>query len=238
MSAISELMPCFDVICLANSRKQRARCVAGIRTDTGEWVRPVSDLAHGELEYRHRKLANQGEPQNFDVIRIGVHGHKPLMSQPENWLIDGSPWQLLNRPAPSGLHEHLRARLFRGRLLFGCASDRISVARFAQTPASGSLLLIKPNRPRWVTTWKLFGGKQLRVIFQLAGTTYDLVVTDPVYEQTAKNLGIGDHTSCQLGISDEDGLLFTISLGEEFKGSCYKLVAAVLQLPAGWPPVT
>jgi len=231
-------MPSIDLICLANSRKLSARCVAGIRTDSSEWIRPVSNLPHGALESRDRKLSNDDEPQNFDLIRIGFHGHKPLRSQPENWLIDGSPWQLLRRPAPATFLEHLRVRLFREPLLFGCASDRISVAKFAQTQVSDSLLLIKPTRPNWVTTRSFFGGKQLRVSFQLAGTAYNLVVTDPLYEQTAKKLGIGNHTSSELGISDEDGLLFTISLGEEFQGSCYKLVAAVLQLPTGWPPIT
>lgn len=42
-------MPVTDLLCLAYSRKYSARCVAGIRLDTLEWVRPVSATDHGAL---------------------------------------------------------------------------------------------------------------------------------------------------------------------------------------------
>jgi hypothetical protein len=81
-------------------------------------------------------------------------------------------------------------------------------------------------------TWK----KQLRVSFGLGPVTYDLSVTDIPYDDKLKELELGEYSSEQVGIRDENGIYFTISLGEPFdKGYCYKLVAAVLQLPNGWP---
>lgn len=42
-------MAALDIICLANSRKHGGRCVAGLRTDGGGWLRPVGTLLDGTL---------------------------------------------------------------------------------------------------------------------------------------------------------------------------------------------
>lgn len=47
-------MPKVRFVCLANSFKERGRCVAGIVLDennnpTNTWIRPVSNSLHGEL---------------------------------------------------------------------------------------------------------------------------------------------------------------------------------------------
>ena len=38
-----------EFLCLANSRKPPARCVAGLDLATGMWLRPVSDENNGGL---------------------------------------------------------------------------------------------------------------------------------------------------------------------------------------------
>jgi hypothetical protein len=55
-------------ICLAHSKKYSKRCVAGVRLDTGQWIRPISKEEHGELTPAQLQLADGGEPRNFDVI--------------------------------------------------------------------------------------------------------------------------------------------------------------------------
>ena len=230
-------MPLLEFICLANSRKLGCRCVAGIRADTGEWVRPISDLQHGELSSTHRQLSTHGEPENFDLIRIGVSQHSPTNSQPENWRIDGTSWELVSRPAPSRLQHLLQAQLYRNALLFGCSSDRIAVEKFKSAPAPESLALVKPQDPTWVSTTTMYGKRQARVRFKLNIVSYDLVLTDPPFEGIVKQLDPGDHTSADVGIRNEETLLLTISLGEEFYGNYYKLVAAVLKLPEAWTAI-
>jgi hypothetical protein len=42
-------LPTVEIVCLANSRKAGGRCIAGVRTDTGAWVRPVSSGREGTL---------------------------------------------------------------------------------------------------------------------------------------------------------------------------------------------
>jgi hypothetical protein len=226
-------MPVFELICLANSRKLGQRCVAGLTADTAEWIRPVSQAPHGELTYHHRNLGPAGDPQNFDIIRIGLAKHSPTSSQPENWLIDGSGWQLVSRPAASSLHALLNSAVHTEGKLFGTISDHVPVATFSSIPASKSLALVKPESSRWFTN--RYG--KARVLFTTAGHTYDLAVTDPPFEAQIRALEGGHHKSTALGIENEDRVLFTISLGEPFEGNCYKLVAAVLVLPLDWPDI-
>ena len=130
----------------------------------------------------------------------------------------------------------LKKALFRGSVLFGNISDRVAYREFDTAPAKESLLLAKPAHPSWIAkrtpSWK----KQLRVRFHLDMVPYDLAVTDIPYDTMLKDLPVDEYSSAQLGIQNENELYFTISLGEPLdNGYCFKLVAAVLQLPNGWP---
>jgi hypothetical protein len=107
---------------------------------------------------------------------------------------------------------------------------------FETDPAKESLVLAKPAHPRWTVKRTLTWKKQLRVSFGLGSSTYDLAVTDIPYDDKLKELELGEYSSEQLGIQNEHAIYFTISLGEPLdNGYCFKLVAAVLQLPKGWP---
>lgn len=223
-------------ICLAHSKKYSNRCVAGIRLDTGEWIRPISKEKHGELTPAQLRLADGGEPQNFDVIAAWLGEHTPVKNQPENWRILNSPWKLLARPAPAESAALLKMALFRQSILFGNTLDRVAYRVFESAPAKESLVLVKPAHPRWIVRRTLTWKKQLRVCFSLGAVNYDLVVTDIPYDDKLKELDLGEYSSEQLGIFNENALYFTISLAEPLdNGYCFKLVAAVLQLPNGWP---
>jgi hypothetical protein len=223
-------------ICLAHSKKYSNHCVAGIRLDTGEWIRPISKEKHGELTQSQLKLADGGEPQNFDVIAACLSAHTPVKNQPENWRIENSPWRLVSRPAPVERAKVLKKALFRQTVLFGNTTDRVAYRVFENAPAKESLVLVKPAHPRWIVKRTLTWKKQLRVCFGLNSVNYDLAVTDIPYDDKSKELELGEYSSDQLGIHNENTVYFTISLGEPFEnGYCFKLVAAVLQLPNGWP---
>jgi hypothetical protein len=231
-------VPQVEFICLAHSKKYSERCVAGVRTDTAEWIRPISREKHGELKPAQLKLANGGEPQNFDVISAWLGEHVPVKNQPENWRIQNSPWRLVHRPAPSEHSAVLSKALFRGSVLFGNTEDRVAFRVFEVAPAKESLVIAKPERPRWIVKRTLTWKKQLRVKFNLGNVTYDLAVTDIPYDDKLRELNLGEYSSEQLGIQNENAIYFTISLGEPLdNGYCFKLVAAVLQPPVGWPPL-
>jgi hypothetical protein len=229
-------VPQVQFICLAHSKKYSQRCVGGVRVDTAEWVRPISREKHGELTPAQLKFADGGEPQNFDVISAWLGEHVPVKNQPENWRIQNVPWRLVSRPAPIENAAILKKVLFRGSELFGNTADRVPYRVFDSVPAKESLVLAKPAHPRWTVKRTLTWKKQLRVGFGLASETYDLAVTDIPYDDKLKELELGEYSSEQLGIQNEDAVYFTISLGEPLdNGYCFKLVAAVLQLPNGWP---
>ena len=57
-----------DLLCLANSRKDGGRCIAGVRLDDGGWLRPVGSGAHGALVPRDYLLPVGGEPRVLDIF--------------------------------------------------------------------------------------------------------------------------------------------------------------------------
>ena len=229
-------MPQVEFICLAHSKKYSERCIGGVRLDTFEWIRPISRKKHGELTPEQLKLSPGGEPQNFDVISAWLSEHVPVRNQPENWRILDSPWKLVCRPSPAEHAAILNKVLFRGTGLFGNTSDRVAFRTFEKAPATESLVLVKPAHPRWIVRRTLTWKRQLRVSFSLGSARYDLAVTDIPYDDRVHDLDLGEYSSEQIGIKNEDAHYFTVSLGEPLEnGYCFKLVAAVLQLPEGWP---
>ena len=231
-------MPSVDLICLANSYKLDYRCIAGLRADGGGWIRPVSEREHGELEPRHYRLPDRSEPRLLDIIRVGLLGPQPLLHQPENWLIDGSGWDLVDRPAPQEHAVVVAASICQNPVLFGNTGKSLEEARFQQYPARESLALVQPNDIRWRTEFNAYKQRnQARVIFRLEHLYYDLPLTDPFYVGPLKRLAEGDHRSSELGIPEDRKVLFTLSVGEPLNGICYKLVAAVVVVPPAWEPL-
>ena len=222
-------MPEFEVICLANSRKLSGRCVAGLRTDGGGWIRPVSELEHGILTERHYQYVDGTECRPLDVLRIDVARPAPECHQPENWALSQKPWQLVCRPAVSQHRQLLAAHVVAGPSLLGSRFDRIPHATLRAAPAAASLALIEPRNLRWHVGTSLRGKTKVRALFELAGAKYDLTVTDPVWEQKLLSAPTKDEL-----IPHRGRVWLTVSLGEPFSDTCcYKLVATVIELSAG-----
>ncbi len=220
-------MPTLDVICLANSWKHGGRCVAGLRTDGGGWVRPVSVEPEGVLQAWHYTLTTGGEAALLDVLRMRLTQPRPDPHHPENWLMDYGLWSLTARPLPPAAREILRQSLAPGPDLLGDRQDRIAYADLVKRPVLSSLALVCPEGLSWqVRQDGPTGKRRTRAVFSLAGARYDLPVTDPVRLQSLASRALGSYP-------DEDAeTLLTVSLGEPFgrDGYCYKLVAAVIAL--------
>lgn len=99
--------------------------------------------------------------------------------------------------------------------------DRVSIAVASTLTTSLALICVNRVTLNVEQAWK-GPGRRLRARFDHAGTTYDLSVTDPLFEAkyTVRGLGTYNLGRCYL----------TISLGEEFNGAAYKLVAAIFEL--------
>lgn len=222
-------MPDVEIICLANSRKESGKCVAGLRTDGKGWIRPVTE--EGPLTWRHYILHDNSAAKVLDVISINLKKPKPRTYQPENWLIGKLPWRLVARPAPQKYLQFIDRYITPGPELFGNTSDRVPVSSFAQKPAAASLSLVAPANLSWKITISQKGARQARAIFALQQAHYDLVVTDLQWEQRLSSLSPGHYSGRQVGLSDHDRVLLTVSLGRPFQDYCYKLAAAVIVLP-------
>ena len=80
------------IVCLANSRRNRERCIAGkeVLADGlfGVWVRPVSARPSEEVSELERRYQDGGEPQLLDIIDVPLIEARPIYYQQENWLLD------------------------------------------------------------------------------------------------------------------------------------------------------
>ncbi len=223
-------MPTATIICLANSWKHGGRCIAGVRMDTGEWIRPVSPEPEGILQAWHYTLTDGGEAAVLDVLTIPLSCSQPEPHHPENWLIDSGQWERGASPALPELREILNQNLSPGPELLENRDGKIAFASLQQKPIAGSLALVRPEVMSCLIEGSLPPGRRrVRIVFTLAGTVYDLPLTDPLWLKQLEHFPDGRH------LWEENGAeaLLTISLSEPFSkdGFCYKLVAAVITLP-------
>lgn len=218
------------IVCLANSRKISGRCVAGKTFSNGrfgEWIRPVSSRATGEVSEEERQYEDGSDPKLLDVISIPMTRHAPHAYQQENHVIDpGFYWQRTGRVTWNQLQlalDHPAQGIWvNGYSSYSGTNDRIP-AEIAQALQS-SLLLIEPKE---LTIWvgqpgRDFGNpkRQIRANFQYGGAHYNVGVTDPVISR--------EYFAKQDGNYPLRQAMLCISLGELFEGYSYKLLAAVI----------
>jgi len=223
-------LPEVSLICLANSRKPGGRCVAGIRTDNGEWVRPVSRThSQGTLRLEVIQLTNDGDPQLLDLIRIDLDQPCPSRFQPENWYADRVPWKLEQRPADNVVIASLPLAL--GPTLLGDTQAATHATAFTDAPAPASLTLVRKRATEISWERTVNTGQNPRVVahFSLSNQPYALIVTDPLIESRMYSWKQATYQSSALGFGDESDILLTVSMAEPFQlnNRCYKLVAGV-----------
>lgn len=215
------------VVCLANSRREGGRCIAGKEKladgSFAGWIRPVSIDSGGALSELERCYEDRNEPQVMDIVDIPLIYHRPDRHQQEDWLLNSKEYlvkvgrvewseleRLVDPTEPLWTNGYSAARGLNDR-----------VPRSVAETLQDSLRLIRVNSLTIrVSTEEVRGRleQQVRGWFRHSGTDYGLPVTDPGYEG---DLVDGDY---QLGES-----FLTVSLGEPYKGHCYKLIAAIIE---------
>ncbi len=223
-------MPDQDILCLANSKKRGGRCVAGLALGGGGWLRAVSASQDGTLYPAHYLFEDGSEPGPLDLVRLGLTCAKPACHHPENWLIDGNRWRrapFLDDAAQVGL---LQAHIEPGPKLLRGQGDRVPFDSYLDKPAEKSLTLIAPASLELFRKPNLKGRYLARGRFTLqpGGVSYDLGLTDPVWEPR-----VTSQARTITLLQDKCPFLLTISLSEPFEGACFKLIATILLLPPG-----
>jgi len=209
------------LIILANSIRPGGRCVAGICTDTREWVRPVPRLADRAAP----NVPSISGIALLDIVSVPLAGDRPNPPdryQRENWFVDSWDWKVVGRCSVKDARALCESR----DVVLYTDNDRVEPAVMDALPTSEwkSLQLIKVkvnfsrdmwDRNRWRASFKDGRGNHLF-----------LKVTDPV---VSAKLDRGEDVS--------KVCLLTVSLAGPWApddGSqperCYKLVAGVIEL--------
>lgn len=212
-------------ICLANSYKHGGRCIAGIevvpqadgslsivRHDDGRprWIRPVSMSANGEIP---NHLAESFKI--FSLVKLTEVEPCPDKAHTEDVhcsRMEISPFELL--PTKAFLNQlldtqHQTVFYYRGKAIPATIIDRLNY----------SLMLIQPKNVSAYCDEERENSKY-RMKFTYFGSNYDFPITDPVFlEQFKKNPEKYD---------DLNGVYLVLSLGLEFEGFHFKLVATVV----------
>lgn len=225
-------MPTEEFVVLANSDKPGGRCVAGISTVSGEWVRPVSSrLSTGALSSRDCRVDGR-MVRAFDVVRFGYERRLDDPAQPENVLIDGSDWTLTGDIAAGDAYEFLRPHIVAGPELLGDTEDSIDDS-VAQDGVEASLAVIEPDAIEFRSRPPFNPGKRrrARALIELSGQDYDLSITDEVVAPVVRSAETGVYAPAELDLPESGHTVLTASLAEGWNGRHYKLAAAVLFLP-------
>ena len=203
-------MPKRTIVILANSIKHHQHCVAGKCVASKEWIRPVSDENGGALSPDQAKCENpygQFNVKPKQKVEIGIRHHAPLPNQPDNYLVEDVKWQQRYKiednelkaypDTPNDLWGH------GDRLLFAAIQS-------GQIKIEQSLYLIQADSLRlYVNSFD-----KRRAEFTYKGNNYDLSVTDPNFDNICAE-------------EKETNGILCVSLGEEYQGYCFKIVATI-----------
>lgn len=215
------------IVCLANSRKYSARCIAGkelVDGRIGAWIRPVSGEATGELSQNEIMLPDGKMPKLLDIITVPLKEAAPHTYQSENHLIREGRWISSGRweMARAGeLCDEVDALWINGYHSQAGLNDRIPL-ELAEKSLSSSLLFIRPQGLTLTVEQGSKGLNKVRAGFTFKGETYRLIVTDPLIEADYLPKSLGDYPV------DCPQAYMTVSISEPFEGFCYKLAAAII----------
>src|SRR5262249_16953530 len=141
-------------------------------------------------------------------------------------------WRLLARPAPPHMAPLLLRAIERGPQLLGSRSPRV-LCGMIDPDSARSLTLVSPPLIELFHQQDSTGKIRARVKFTLGSghraAQYNLPITDPLWHGP-----VVAQAKPQVIRNEAGRFILTISLGEAFEGSHYKLAATIAQLPTGY----
>lgn len=214
-------MQTIEILCMANSFKLGGRCVAGLRVDTRQWVRPVTDTPDGTLPYDLCRIDGDAV-RPLDVVRVPVVGPSPRPHQPENWTLAPASWAFVRTMPLESAPHHLDQLVSRERGILGTRDDRVLLEEIRMRRRHASLALVNVSHPVFRVTYPN-GSARVRCEFRHEGVDYDLSVTEDIKQ--LHNFGLPDSEGSH---GSQRDWYFTISLTEPWNEACYKIVAGAL----------
>lgn len=210
-----------QMLVLANSKKSGGRCLAGIRTDTLEWVRPVALSEHNEMPADSCFNSFTGKPiRPLDLVELDILETRPLKYQRENWLSNPASIKFLTKVSVEKAFPKLETKIDNEPWFLRDSSTKIDPAVYRKYKTNApSLALIEVASAELLTNQR----KSRRVHFRHGSTNWDLPFTDDFYQGVDGKL---------------ERSLLCLSIGEEWQSSYgtsdqkwhYKLVAGLISL--------
>ena len=208
------------IVIFANSVKHNQHCVAGKDIITKEWIRPVGDKNGCELRDEQTKYQNPYGKflvKPLQKIIIDFLDKAPLKQQPENYIISNNIWQQNYKIERENIKFFLD---YPNNLWLDGISynDRVNytLIQSENIIINQSLYLIEVEKIHiyWKNRSNFRENSQRRGFFKYNNISYDLPITDPNFKNFQEQ--------------DLENKFLCISLGEEYKGYCYKLIASIL----------
>lgn len=199
-----------EIVVFANSYKNSFHCVAGKTTTNKKWIRPVSNKMGGELNDKQIEYKNpygKYPVKTLQRIKMDLLEYVPLLNQPENYLISSRTWV----QSYSISKEEIWNYIDKPKSLWG-QGDRVDFKDLEskQIIITQSLYLVEvENLELYLSEYK-----KRRARFKYNEISYDLAVTDPNFEKIKNNI-------------EELKSVLCISLGSNYQGNCFKLVAGI-----------
>ena len=217
------------IICLANSKKEGERCIAGIDIDKGKWVRPVCDYLYPK-DGRVPKsicLVNGKEPELLDILEIPLADTGNNFDfESENLSVLKGQWKVVGESkvqdviqyCDDGAILHNSSKLVYPRYLQSLPLEKRKTLQLINV-VSLSIKSRQTSRggTQWLGTIVSSSGKKL----------VDIPITDPVFIRKIES-----------GYQPNGNYLITISLGMPYKpdnwdgdeAPCWKLIAGVIEI--------
>ncbi|MBI2687609.1 MAG: hypothetical protein HYX27_14960 [Acidobacteria bacterium] len=218
-----------DLLVLSVARCADGRAVFGFAETAARtfgFVRLVAPTPSGILYLQHTQLGNAADPRPYDLIRVEAPWADSRVTQPENRVVDHTPWVLLERPASLPWIAAFERNAANSGPLFGGPGRAI---RAPDRGLARSILCVQPEEARAVCEWDERNEKyRVRLRFLASGIPYDLPLTDAHYSAILRSAGEGVFTLEQIRCRTPHGLRLLVTLGEPFHGWCYKMVAGIL----------
>lgn len=224
------------VLVLANSVKNKDRCVAGREVlpngeafRLGPWVRPISNHGEGELNWAETQLKNGHQIRVLNLVEMTLECPVGDPFQPENWRFSGpGTWKDVSEHYPRPRNEMLEEHPSDLWLQKGARSDRTAHACLQARPPRQSLYVIRPEKLR-ISLHTEGEKKRQRAVFAYRGIEYNLAMTDPEISRRycSRFPGPGEKP---LLIPFKGDVVMCVSLAAEFLDHYhYKVVATIFE---------
>ena len=206
------------IVCLANSKKNGDRCIAGINICTGKWVRPVSELGDGRIPV-NRCLVNGEEPELLDILDIPFR-QEGFGHECENLPIVVGEWEKIGKVIPNSLLKYCESEIFYSKYI-----EKVPKSFLDSLPLEEKRTLqlvratVKQIRKNKYQKWEA-----------------SLLISDhKVFKAKITDLAMINKLNQGVDFNNKD-CLFTISLAQPWRKnncdelSCWKLIAGVIEL--------